>query len=250
MDNGLNVCDSQVFGHSHSPNDASSGEDYPEHLKKIIAEYKTFVASRQEETPNISAVNHTQQQQILGPTAPIGSDLNADERSSTRARNKANGHRLVDRNKNAPAYSASAHSTSSEDLLTTPPTKKARRGSTAQSSMESFGESRQVMAKALDGFTKCLGSNDGKTQELVFKKEMWAEQQALSKTKLVEKYKFKNEKFEFEKNQATIMLLKNDKDEAEKKCREETCADMRELYRSEYVALSKLYIEKLKEIAK
>ena len=92
----MKVVASLVETHAHSPGDTNQGGDYPPRLVYIITLYEKLMNLSEETcTPNVSALNYTMHDNVVGVNAPLGTNSEAVARFSTREDNGRLGISLV-----------------------------------------------------------------------------------------------------------------------------------------------------------
>jgi len=244
-----------VSGHSHSPADAGQGESYPAHLKETIKLYQQLMKHVVPEAPTVSQTNYSMQQKIVGATAPVGQNTNANARNSVTATNAKNGVSTVTRVKGASAYagnSTSGSSSSDSDEIANDGSGKKRKNkgrTNVKGLMDDHNESRSKMAEAVVNLTEAYGAKKGDGDELDFKKNVWQDQKEYKEKKLDVKYGYKNAKFDSEKKRAVLALIKEDRNTAIAQYKEETDVILKDMYKEELKTLGELYQQKLKEFA-
>ena len=182
------------------------------------------------------------QEQVVGVAAPIGSDSRAAARFSTREQNVQAGLNLVKRFKSGRAYVDEASAEVSPEK--SPKNKKAKKID-VRDILSNQSESRSDMRSAIINLTSSMKQKEVSSEELSFKKECWSDKKELLQQKLKAKYAYREKQSELEIRKAKLQFLKSDKESALERYKEEDDNELKILHKSEYILLSKAYMNEL-----
>ena len=243
----MRLVSSLVVTHKHSPGDAEQGEDYPHHLKEVVALCAKLIQSA-EVNPNISKENYDMQDRIVGIDSPIGTKTTASPRGSTRDGNNKAGHQLVERVKDASAYSDVMECSPVPKLKTSNNKKKPK--TDVRGLIKKSNDSRSDMANAVIDLSKsCINEKTSK-EELQFKKEVWNDKKLFQTEKMQIDHEYRTSKNSFQYDENVLKMLKSNRDDAISKYKNESDEEIKVLYKSDFTSLSKLYTDKMAEVCR
>ena len=239
-----------MTGHKHSPGAASQGENYPPHLQEIISIYKKIIKGESTETPTISARNYEVQNNIIGSCAPIGNDTNAPHRFSTYKENERQGHDLVKRKKES-KVSSTTSSLKAGAKTQDGNSKKKKMKHAVQSLVKEKSQKKANLDEAVLKLANSATAEEQADKEhLQFQKDKWAHKKGYLDSKLEAKYQYKREMAAENKERIVLQVLKEDRDVAVLKYKEESDETLKAIFLEDVHSTNKLYKSKLNDFMK
>ena len=239
----MKVHASIIDTHKHSPGDAEQCEEYPIHLRDVLAAFdKLMKQPADTATPTVSAENYTMQDSVVGIPRPIGSKPNSASRFSTRDANLKMGLPLVERFKTGSAYvSDKACDDVSPATSSTKMNKRKSKKVDVRDILTNQNKSRDDMRKAIVDLTGSVRNKGLSNDELMFKKEIWLDRKEYLNKKLKAKYSPRELQIRLEVDRAKMDMIKSDRNLALERMGKTDDNDLKDLHKKEYVTLSGLY---------
>ena len=241
---------------------------YPPHLVHVMNGFNRLKRSSDNmDGKNVAQTNRDVQNNIVGQYCSLGSNENSNERSSVRATNVANGHKVVQRDKSSTdvihpinCVDMSDENSFIEEIsvlnengkkrterdnnLRKKSSKKKSKVVHVEEKIDDTKHSTSKMASVIDKMADIqynVFKGDIQKDRLSFEKKLHEDKQEY----MNEKIKLQTERFTFEKTEMKWLLLKEVRDDAMKEYRHETDENLKPFLLEAYKKSHEAYIEQL-----